>query len=65
MGFARAAAPSDDPRFAELVVELVREHLDGVPARRLSDLPAAGCTRNGAPCAPLCCQRPIQNTPDR
>jgi ferrochelatase len=56
MGFARATAPSDDPRFAELVVELVREHLDGVPARKLSDLPAAGCTRNGAPCAPLCCE---------
>ena len=56
MGFARAAAPSGDPRFAELVVELVREHLDGVPARRLSDLPAAGCTINGAPCAPLCCE---------
>ena len=56
MGFARAAAPSGDPRFAELVVELVREHLDGAPARRLSDLPAAGCTVNGAPCAPLCCE---------
>jgi len=56
MGFARAAAPSGDPRFAELVVELVREHLDGTPARRLSELPAAGCTVNGAPCAPRCCE---------
>ncbi len=56
MGFARAAAPSGDPRFADLVVELVREHLDGAPARKLSDLPAAGCTVNGAPCAELCCE---------
>lgn len=56
MGFARAAAPSGDPRFADLVVELVREHLDGVPARKLSDFPAAGCTRNGAPCADRCCE---------
>jgi protoporphyrin/coproporphyrin ferrochelatase len=56
MGFARAAAPSGDPRFAELVMELVREHLAGAPARRLSDFPAAGCTVNGAPCAPLCCE---------
>jgi ferrochelatase len=56
MGFARAAAPSGDPRFAELVVELVREHLEGVPARKLSDFPAAGCTVNGAPCAAGCCE---------
>jgi len=56
MGFARAAAPSGDPRFAELVVELVREHLAGVPARKLSDFPTAGCTVDGAPCATLCCE---------
>ncbi|OLF15107.1 ferrochelatase [Actinophytocola xanthii] len=56
MGFARAACPSGDPRFADLVVELVSEHLSGVPARRLSDFPAAGCTVNGAPCATLCCE---------
>jgi protoporphyrin/coproporphyrin ferrochelatase len=56
MAFARAAAPSGDERFAELVLELVREHLDGAPVRKLSDLPAAGCTVNGAPCAPLCCE---------
>lgn len=55
MGFARAAAPSGDPRFAELVVELVREHVADAPPRTLSDLPTAGCTLNGAPCAELCC----------
>jgi protoporphyrin/coproporphyrin ferrochelatase len=57
MGFARAIAPSGDPRFAELVVELVREHLADAPVRKLSDLTAAGCTVNGAPCAVGCCER--------
>jgi ferrochelatase len=58
MGFARAAAPSDDPRFAELVVELVKEHLADAPVRKLSDFPVAGCTLNGAPCAVGCCEPP-------
>ncbi|GAA1342609.1 ferrochelatase [Saccharothrix algeriensis] len=56
LGFARAATPNDDPRFARLVAELVAEHLSGAPARKLSAFPAAGCTVNGAPCAPLCCE---------
>jgi ferrochelatase len=56
MGFARAAAPSGDPRFASLVVELVREHLAGAPVRKLSDFPVAGRTVNGAPCAVGCCE---------
>jgi protoporphyrin/coproporphyrin ferrochelatase len=56
MGFARAATPGQDPRFAELVVELVREHLEGTPERKLSEFPAAGCTVNGAPCAVGCCE---------
>jgi protoporphyrin/coproporphyrin ferrochelatase len=58
MGFARAVAPSGDPRFAQLVVELVREHLAASPARKLSAFPVAGCTRNGAPCAVGCCEPP-------
>ncbi|GAB1512381.1 ferrochelatase [Actinophytocola sp. KF-1] len=63
MGFARAIAPSGDPRFAQLVVELVREHLSGAPVRKLSDFTVAGCTVNGAPCAVGCCepaQRPAR-----
>jgi protoporphyrin/coproporphyrin ferrochelatase len=56
MAFARVATPNDDPRFAELVVELIREHTDGVEPRKLSSMTAAGCTVNGAPCAPLCCE---------
>jgi ferrochelatase len=57
MGFARAATPGTDPRFAQLVVELVREHVAGAPVRKLSDFPVAGCTVNGAPCAVGCCER--------
>ncbi len=63
MGFARAIAPSGDPRFAQLVVELVREHLADAPVRKLSDFTVAGCTVNGAPCAVGCCepaQRPTR-----
>ncbi len=56
MGFARAATPNDDPRFAQLVAELVAEHVGDAPARKLSDFPAAGCTVNGALCATLCCE---------
>ncbi|GAA3627902.1 ferrochelatase [Lentzea atacamensis] len=64
MEFARAATPNSDPRFAELVVELVAEHTSGVPARKLSEFVAAGCTVNGEPCAPLCCEpvkRPVRS----
>ncbi len=56
MAFARAATPGTDPRFAELVVELIREHVADVSPRKLSDFTLAGCTTNGAPCAPLCCE---------
>lgn len=59
----RAATVGGDPRFARLVVELVREHTDGVSPQRLSAVGAAGCTRNGAPCAVRCCEparRPAQ-----
>jgi ferrochelatase len=58
MEFARAATPGQDPRFAELVVELIKEHTAGVPARKLSDFAAAGRTVNGAPCAADCCEPP-------
>ncbi|WP_280314935.1 ferrochelatase [Nocardia wallacei] len=54
--FARAGTPGPDPRFAELVTELVREHLAGLAPRRLGEVPGYGCTTNGAPCAPGCCE---------
>jgi ferrochelatase len=57
MGFARAATAGPDPRFADMVVELVAEHVDGVAPRGLGTVPRAGCTVNGAPCAVDCCLR--------
>ncbi|MEU4311806.1 ferrochelatase [Nocardia sp. NPDC024068] len=58
MSFARAATPGTDPRFAEMVVELIGEHLGAVTPRRLGAVPGYGCTRDGAPCAADCCAPP-------
>jgi ferrochelatase len=59
MAFARAATAGPDPRFAELVVELVDEHRYGRTARALGGAASAGSTVNGVPCAVDCC-RPTQ-----
>jgi protoporphyrin/coproporphyrin ferrochelatase len=56
MDFVRATTPGTDPRFSEMVVELIAEHVRDVPARRCSQVPAAGQGVNGTPCAPDCCQ---------
>lgn len=56
MAFARAATPGPDPRFARMVAELVGEHLHGNEPRRCGTVPGYGCTRNGAICAPGCCE---------
>ena len=58
MRFVRAATPGTDRRFAELVAELVAEHVRGVAARRCSLVAAAGSGCNGQPCAPRCCEPP-------
>ena len=55
MIFVRAATPGTDPRFAEMVVELVAEQACGAPAARCSHVPAAGQGSNGNPCLPDCC----------
>jgi ferrochelatase len=55
MGFVRAATPGTDPRFAEMVVELIAEQVRGKPARRCSQVPAAGQGVNGTPCTADCC----------
>ena len=57
MTFVRAATPGTDPRFAEMVAELVAEQVRDVPARRCSQVPAAGQGVNGSPCALGCCER--------
>jgi protoporphyrin/coproporphyrin ferrochelatase len=56
MAFARVGTPNGDPRFAQLVVELIREHIEGAEVRKLSGFTKAGCTVNGAPCAIGCCE---------
>ncbi len=55
MGFARAATAGPDPRFADMVIELIDEHLHDFAARSLGQVSSAGCTVNGAPCTVDCC----------
>lgn len=56
MDFARATTPGTDPRFAEMVVELIAEQVHHASPRRCSQVPAAGQGVNGSPCAPGCCE---------
>jgi ferrochelatase len=62
MGFARAATAGPDPRFADMVVELIDEHRHRGAPRRLGEVPGAGSTVNGAPCAVDCCLPPTRPT---
>jgi len=55
LAFARAATAGPDPRFADMVVELMAEHTAGVAPRGSGTVARAGCTVNGAPCAVDCC----------
>ena len=56
MGFARAATAGPDPRFADLVVELLAEHQHDFAPRGLGEVTRGGSTLNGAPCAMGCCE---------
>jgi protoporphyrin/coproporphyrin ferrochelatase len=56
MGFARAATAGPDPRFADMVAELVAEHLHDAAPRSLGHVAGDGSTVNGVPCAVDCCQ---------
>jgi protoporphyrin/coproporphyrin ferrochelatase len=60
MGFARAATAGPDPRFADMVVELIAEHTHAAAPRRLGGVPGVGCTVNGRPCAVDCCAAPTR-----
>jgi ferrochelatase len=63
MGFARAGTAGPDPRFADMVAELVAEHLHDAAPRSLGAVAADGSTVNGVPCAVDCCrpaQRPVR-----
>lgn len=55
LGYARAGTPGADPRFAEMVVDLVRERLEGAAAVRLGTEPLYGAGLNGGLCAVDCC----------
>jgi ferrochelatase len=59
MAFARAATAGADPRFAHLVVELVRECMEHAAPRELSALGLLGYGVNGTPCTPGCCRGPV------
>ena len=56
VGLARAATAGSDPRFVEMIVELIAEQIDGVPVRELGSAPRAGVGCNGALCHPGCCE---------
>ncbi|MDN5747889.1 MAG: ferrochelatase [Pseudonocardia sp.] len=63
MGFARAATAGPDPRFADMVVELMAEHRHAFAPRALSGVPGGGCGVDGALCAVECCEparRPVR-----
>lgn len=53
--FARVATPGTDPRFAQMVVELVEERRSAAPPARLGREPLLGATVDGVPCAVDCC----------
>ncbi|MCX5046640.1 ferrochelatase [Aldersonia sp. NBC_00410] len=55
LSFARAATPGSDPRFARMVVELVREVMAQTPVRRLGTVPGYGVGVDGTVCHPSCC----------
>jgi len=56
MAFARAATAGAATRFARMVVELVREQVEGVAPRALAAaVPSAGFGVDGTPCAANCC----------
>jgi protoporphyrin/coproporphyrin ferrochelatase len=52
IALARAGTAGEDPRFAEMIVELIREYTEGLAPRKLSSLPAAGRSVNGEPVPP-------------
>lgn len=55
MDFVRVSTPGTDPRFSQMIVELIAEVRDGIPARRQGREPLLGAGLDGARCAHQCC----------
>ncbi|MEE2032938.1 ferrochelatase [Rhodococcus chondri] len=62
MAFARAGTAGTDPRFAQLVRQLVQEQLGTEPPRRRGTEPQFGVGCNGQLCAVGCCELPARPT---
>ncbi len=57
----RTAGPTDE--FARMVIDLADEIITDAPGERLGNVTVQGCTVNGSPCKPGCCQiRPNSRT---
>lgn len=52
----RAATIGHTSTFASMIVDLMYESLGEREALHLGEVPSKGCTLNGAPCEPTCCQ---------
>ncbi|OFS23192.1 ferrochelatase [Corynebacterium sp. HMSC04H06] len=53
MSRTRTAGPT--PAFTEMIVDLIEEMTTGAPREDLGEVTTQGCTVNGEPCAPGCC----------
>lgn len=60
IAFARASTPGTDPRFAQMILELVEEHLSDAVPRGIGSVPKYGSTLNGSRCAIRCCEQPVR-----
>lgn len=60
----RVATAGHRPEFSRMVVDIIDELVNDEAPARLGGLTLSGCTRNGQPCTPGCCQisRPSSRT---
>lgn len=60
----RTATAGPTAEFSEMVVDIIEELTGQQPPARLGEVTLAGCTTNGRPCTPGCCQitRPNSRT---
>lgn len=63
MEFVRAGTAGTDPRFAQLVRDLVEEQRDGSVQRRRGTEPLLGSGCDGTLCALRCCEPPARTRP--